>query len=382
MKKIFIFVLFLLVFGEIFRLEFGNGIIVRPVDFGIIALSILWLISKFIKNKKINKKNIYIPILCFAGFGALSLLINYPNLSINQFFISLMYLVRWIAYAGMFFVVSDFDIHFREKISKILIIVGSLVVGLGYIQYFLYSSLRNLYYLGWDEHMYRMFSVFLDPNFAGAFFVLFFLFLINKFLQKKSSIIGLLSALTLGAVFLTFSRSALIMLVISSSLFFVLLNKKIWIVLLLGITILALSISSRYFNIENINLFRIASSEARLETAKGALQIIRNNPVFGVGLNAYRYAQFKYGFRNEVNITSHADAGTDNSFLFVLATTGIVGFMMYLFMWFRMLKTASILGIASVLGVFVDSMFINSLFYPFIMLWLWIILAIRGNNLP
>jgi len=380
-KKLFIFILPLFIFGEIIRLDLGNGVFLKPVDIGIGFILALWLISKLAKKEKIRQRNIYIPILFFAGSGALSLLINYSNLTISQFFISLMYLVRWVTYAGIFFIVNDFDKNFKKKIPTLLIVVGALIVGLGYLQYFFYSSLRNLFYLGWDEHMYRMFSVFLDPNFAGSFFVLFFLFLVSLFLEKKNILICFLAALTLGAVFLTFSRSALIMLIVSSSLLFILMNKKIWIAILLGIIFIVFGMSSRYFNIENINLFRIVSSEARLETARNAIAIIKNNPIFGVGFNSYRYAQFRYGLRNDNAVAvSHADAGVDNSFLFVIATTGIVGFILFLFLWLRILKNTSILAVASIMGVFVNSMFINSLFYPFIMLWLWIIIAVKVSR--
>lgn len=148
------------------------------------------------------------------------------------------------------------------------------------------------------------------------------------------------------------------------------------------VVFIALSISSRYFNIENINLFRIASSEARIDSAKNALTIIKSNLLTGVGFNSYRYAQIRYGIRKEqsAGTISHADAGTDNSFLFVLATTGFVGLILYLFMWFKIFKIASALAIVSIFGVFIDSLFINSLFYPFVMLWLWIILALKKNN--
>jgi len=381
-KKIFILAIFLFSLGEIIRIDYGNGIVFRPLDVVIGMTVVFWLIFKLIKKEKIKQKNIYIPILSFAGIGGLSLLINYSSLSVSEFFISLMYLIRWIAYAGIFFVVLDFDENFKKKISNILIIVGSLIVGLGYIQYFFYSNLRNLYYLGWDEHMYRMFSVFLDPNFAGAFFVLFLLFLVSIFLKKKSILMGLILILTLAAVFLTFSRSALIMLIISTSLLFILMSRKKLIILLFAIVFVAILISSRYFNIANINLFRVASSEARIETAKDTLRIIQSRPILGIGFNAYRYVQVQYGLRNKINNASHADASTDNSFLFVMATTGIVGLILYLFLWFRMIKNASVLVIASVVGVFVDSLFINSLFYPFIMLWLWILmgLEIKRNN--
>lgn len=381
LKKLFIFLLFLFPLGELVRIDFGMGLVLKPIDITVGLTLLLWVIFKIIKKQKIKQTQIFISLILFVGGGLLALIINSANLSLREFLVSLSYLIRWVIYSGIFFVINDFDREFKKKISKLLIIVGSSIVGLGYIQYFYYSNLHNLLYLGWDEHMYRMFSVFLDPNFAGAFFVLFFLFLVRLFLKKKNVLIGLLLILTLGTIFLTFSRSALLMLVVSSSLLFILLNKKIWIAIMLGIILLVLVISSKYFYIENINLFRVFSSEARLATAKKAIEIIQNRPIFGVGFNAYRYAKLGYNLRNDNSIAiSHADAGVDNSFLFVLATTGIIGFVLYLFLWFRIFKIASILGIASIAGVFINSMFINSLFYPFIMLWLWIILALSAKN--
>lgn len=381
LKKIFILVLFFFSFGEIIRIDLGNAIILKPIDLGVGLIVLLWLMLKLKKNEEIKQKSTVVPILLFATSAFLSLIINYFSLSLNQFFASLAYLIRWTFYAGIFFVVNDFDGKFKKRIGYLLIIVGSLVTGLGYMQYLFYPSLKVLSSLGWDEHMYRMFSVFLDPNFGGAFFVLFFLFLASLFLEKKNNFIGLLIALTLGAVFLTFSRSVLIMLIVSSSIFFILMNKKILIVLLLGIVFLALAISSKYFNIENINLFRVVSTEARIETSTNAIKIIGDQPIFGVGFNAYRYAQLRYGFRNDkAEVMSHADSGVDNSILFVLATTGIVGFLFYSLMWIRILKTASVLAVASIIGVFIDSLFVNSLFYTYVMFWLWVIIGLREKK--
>lgn len=381
LKKIFIFVLFLFPLGEIVRIDFGSGFVAKPLDVGMGILALSWLVTIILRKQKIKQNHIFISILLFFLSGLLSLIISNLQLSLKEFLISFSYLLRWAAYTCVFFVVCDFDREFKEKISNMLIIVGSLIVGFGYIQYFFYSNLRNIFYLGWDEHMYRMFSVFLDPNFAGAFFVLFFLFLVTIFFKKKSILMGLLLLMTLGAVFLTFSRSALIMIIVSSSFLFIIMNKKVLIAILLGVILLTLTISSKYFYIENINIFRVFSSGARIETAKRAIEIIQGHPILGVGFNAYRYAKLDYNLRNDDSrTTSHADAGVDNSFLFVIATTGIIGFISYLFLWFRILKIASTLAVASVVGVFVDSMFINSLFYPFIMLWIWIILALSAKN--
>jgi O-antigen ligase len=174
------------------------------------------------------------------------------------------------------------------------------------------------------------------------------------------------------------------MLIASSSLLFVLMNKKKWILYIFGIVILVLSISSKYSNIENINLFRTVSSEARLETAGNAVKIIQDHPIFGVGFNAYRYAQLRYGFRNsKANIISHADASPDNSFLFIMATSGLVGFAFFILLWLRLLKyniKNNPFLLSSVIGIFINGLFINSLFYPFIMIWLWIVIAVKESN--
>lgn len=379
LKKIFILVIFLFPLGEIIRINLGNNIVLKPIDIGVGCLVLFWVIYKVIK-KKIMKEKLTAPILFFIIMAIISLFINYQHLSIDQFLSSLLYLIRWIVYTGIFFVVSDFDKEFKKKIVSLLIIVGSLIVVVGYVQYFFYSSLKNLFYLGWDEHMHRMFSVFLDPNFGGAFFVLYFLFITKLFLEKKNILMGALLITTLGAIFLTFSRSALISLIVSSILLFVLINKKMWIVFVLLTIIIVALISSRYFNIENINLFRVVSTEARIETSRNALVIIQDNPIFGIGFNSYRYVQIDYGFRNENAKLSHADAGVDNSILFIMATTGILGFISYIFMWFKILKTASILCIVSIVGIFIDSLFINSLFYTFIMFWLWTIIGLKENS--
>jgi len=154
----------------------------------------------------------------------------------------------------------------------------------------------------------------------------------------------------------------------------------------MGILILFFIVISPLFYIENTNLLRTASSEARLETSRNALKIIQDHPILGVGFNAYRYAQIKYNFRNAHPLfMSHADSGVDNSFLFVLATTGIIGFIAYISLWFFILKMAvvrkkhelsiaGVLVIASIVGLSVNALFINSLFYAPLMLWMWLLI--------
>jgi len=243
-----------------------------------------------------------------------------------------------------------------------------------------------------------MFSVFLDPNFAGAFFVLFSIFMIGitqyLYRMKKYKSVygsGFILILTVIATFLTYSRSAILMLFVSLLTYLAIINKKRYYLFFLISSFFFLGILSPTFNKENTNLLRKTSSYARLETYKNSFIIIKENPFLGVGFNTYRYAQYKYGFRNALNkFPSHADAGTDNSFLFVTSTTGFIGLVGYLYMYFVILRNSviekskkniimPIVIIVSILGLSINAFFINSLFFPEIMLWVWIVAGSYGT---
>ncbi len=394
-----IFILFLFPLGEIARYQFGNSIAVTVTDVGTILLISIWLITNIIgkRKKQIFKFSLTKPIFLFVAACILSLIVNLSNLNQLELFVSSLYFIRWIMYAGIYFIVSAFDKKFKTKMLIFMVISGVLILVGGYIQYFFYPNLRNLYYLGWDEHLYRMFSVFLDPNFAGIFFV-FLLFLTLGLIvycikSKRSAyviLLSLLASLTALGIFLTYSRSAFIMFFSGLFLFLAAINKKKLMIPILAISLVVFAVSSKNFNIENTNLLRTSSSIARLDPANKALTIIKNHPLFGVGFNSYRYAQIKYGFiGKEELIVSHADAGTDNSFLFVLATTGLVGFAAYVYLWSKILtnlyafskqniglgKIIPLALLSSCAGVFLASFFINALFYPFIMAWMWILIG-------
>lgn len=391
LKVLFILTLTQIIFGELIRFDFGGGLVVKTIDVSIGFLTLAWIIWHLVKGKKINDKYIFYPVLFFAGISFISLVLN-RTLLVSQFIVSFLYLVRWLTLACIYFLVSEFDARFKNIVRNILIAIGSLVVFFGYAQYFLYQDLANLFYLGWDEHLYRMFSTFLDPNFLGAFFVLYFLLILERFFyfQRKkrqwlvSILYLILLTLTLISIFLTFSRSAVIALITGTTVFLILENRKKFIIALFTILVFVFIISSKYFYIENINPFRVVSTQARIETTSNALSIIRDHPILGIGFNAYRYVQIQYGFRKaDGGLKSHADAGVDNSLLFVLATSGIVGFSIYVLLLYRILSRykKNSLVVASLSGIIINSMFVNSLFYPLLLLWIWTLLAITDYKL-
>lgn len=376
LKLLIILALIFFPFGELLRFDIGSNIIFKPLDLAVGAIALVWFTLVLFQKKfpALKKEFLFFPLIAL-----ITLIINSTWLKPYEFIASALYLIRWMAYTALFFVVSGFDKQFKEKIKLYLIIDGVAILLFAYLQYFLYPSLKSLYYLGWDEHMFRMFSVFLDPNYAGAFFVLYFLYIgdiLNK-MKSRNWYLIIIFLLTLIAVFLTFSRSALLMLIVGSFVYLFLIKRKKLILILLGAIIIFALIFSSKFNIENINLFREASVTARLDNYSTAIKIIADHPLLGIGFNSYRYAKETYGIKmGWTKAPSHADAGADNSFLFILATTGIIGFAAYIYLWIAILKKASPLVISSAIALFINTFFINSLFYAPLMLWTWIILAL------
>lgn len=388
LKILLILLLVCFPFGEIFRINLVNNIVLKPADI-ISVLILLWTVVLYWKEKP-YRTHLKRYFFFFPLVGLISLLVNSTWLKPNELFASSLYLLRWMSYMSVFFAFLPLDENFKKKIIRFLIIDGIIILVIGYIQFFFYPSLRNLYYQGWDEHLYRMFSSFLDPNFVGAFFVLYFIFILGfvfvkrKKMEKKEIILYIVLLIaTLVAIFLTYSRSALIMLLASGITFFVLLGRKKFILYLISAIVLFVLIISPFFYIENLDLFRVASSLARLQDVKNVVQVIQHNPVIGVGFNSYRYAQLKYNLINPSSqFPSHSAAGDDTSLLFVFATTGIIGLIAYCYLWYRLIQYArkkiklnpyAIVFLASAVGLFVNALFNNSLFYEEIMFWMWMI---------
>jgi O-antigen ligase len=396
--KIF-FSVFLLSFplAEVGRIQFENGVAITLNDLFLGVLFFYWVVYRFLIVNKPIKSYLNKPILIFIFAALLSLVINFFNLSINNFLIASLYLIRFVCYLSLYFIVKEFSPSFKKRITFLLMTSGLLVLLLGYIQYFLYPSLRNLFYLGWDEHLYRMFSTFLDPNFAGIFFAIFFIYnliFVKEYISKKYNIKSLmflsLSVITLIGVYLTYSRSAFIALIVATTTYLILIEKKRFIVFALAFLLLIIFIAPKSFRTEGTNLLRINSSTARINSTEQGIQIFQQNPIFGVGFNAYRYAQNKYlDLNNSYWQVTHSGAGTDNSFIFIIATTGIVGLVSYLYLLksifvlsknnIRKNKYAIVL-FSSLLGLIASSIFINSLFYVLLLEWVWLLAGLTESS--
>ncbi|MBL7150311.1 O-antigen ligase family protein [Candidatus Microgenomates bacterium] len=374
-RTLFLVLILIFPFGQLTRIPLGiSSVNFYFQDIIIVLFVFSWLILCFLKKKKLVLPPLAKPIFGFISIAFISWTLNAYQYSTQEAIIAFLYLLRWIFYAGVYFVVSDLVRFSRDSIDRLLIGAGVVSAIIGLLQYIFLHDTRFLYYSGWDDHYYRIIGAFLDPGFTGLIYVLALILIVKKCKTKKS-IYYLLFAICYLAMSLTYSRASFLAYLVGMAV--IAWFKKSWqfftvVFLVLAVTIILLPRPAG----EGVKLERQSSVQARVGSFNNVLKIIKDNPILGVGFNFYRYAQRDYGFSGEDWQVSHAGAGVDSSLFFVWVTTGIFGLIAYLWLLWRMVKLYPV----SLLAVISHSFFNNSLFYSWIMLWLWILLGIKENK--
>jgi O-antigen ligase len=362
--------------GQITALQVSPGVRITLLDAGV-ALVLLYAATK--QGKKRFIPTLWAPILGFVGISLLSLALTWGRVPLYVVGGGLLYIIRWIMYAALYWVAAS-SVFSASTLLGTLMASATGVAILGFVQYWLYPNLRNLYYLGWDPHFQRLFSTLLDPNFVGIVLVLALVVGMSLWKQhKKNTWLLVLSLLSLFvALLFTYSRSSYVSLVAAGLVIAV---SSVPLRRLLG----ALAMIFVLFLIflpktgEGQNLLREASAKARIENIQKGLSLISKSPIFGYGFNILRYIPEATSVPEAVSasgesIPSRAVAGFDMSLVFVTATTGVLGLSVYLWLLVRMvlLGRKNVFFVAALAAIFVHSLFVNSLFYPWVMAFVWI----------
>lgn len=388
-KVIFFLILIIFPFGQLSRLTFENlpGITFQMIDFLVFFFVFLWLWRKIVLKKNTGFPVCFKEFIVFLAIVVFSLIINFSEFGFSL--ASVLYFLRLTNLFLFYFSVKDFFSRQTEiKVLPYLFLEGVFISLVSISQYILLPDTRFLFNLGWDMHYFRAIGPFLDPAFTALICVFsFFVFvdiLQNSQKFKKIDFRTILffagGLLIFVSIAISFSRMAYFLLFLG--LLFLIKKKllKFLLILLLFIGVVALLPKPTG---EGVDLLRKSSFLNRFDNYKNTLTIIGDNLIFGVGFNNFRLAQLKYGF---LNITdwqqTHSGAGADNSFLLVLATTGIFGLASYLYLWFGIVKEVlrfeknwKKLLIATTATLIVSAFFVNSLFYPWIMVWYFLLLA-------
>lgn len=382
--------LIVLPFGVLLRIQVGQNIFLYPHDIllGIIFFILVYL---FYKQKKIPQhKIIFYPLVIFFIFCLVSLILNIPFLAPLQFLTSSLYLLRIIIYSSLLFLFEFLSKNVIKEFLKKFVVSSFIFIIFGIGQYLFFNDLGSLKGFFWDIHRDRLFGSVFDPNFAGAIIIIEILLLLHVYSPKLKQntkltlFIGLF--ISLIALLLTYSRSTYIAFIAAIATYFLLNKRSKFLLVVVAFFVVAVFFIPKDFNIEGMDLFRTGSVVGRLTSFSSAVSVFSTSPIWGVGFNAYRYAQFRLGFLDARWIETHAGAGVPNSYLFILATTGVIGLSLFLFFLYSIFKVLCNLknrdyplvncAIAALVSVLVHSFFDNTFFYPFVMIWIFILVGI------
>lgn len=331
-------------FGQLLRFNlYGLPIYLHDI----LVICLLALQGRTLKVKKFDLQNIILlgVALFLSTIRAFTL---YPPSSL---LVPSLYMFRLIAYVALYFSLKTQKI----KIPKSIFLTSAMVTcAIGLVQYIFLPDMRIFQYLGWDDHLSRLTLPHFDPTFTA---VMLGLGLLTTIKFKNWLATSLLSL----AILLTYSRSVWLSLILTS-IFFI--KNKIILLLAVSCMLLAILALPQKFG-EGTNLLRTYSISSRVEYDLGYIQKYKWDLLIGRGMNTIILDP-------SGESTSHA-TGPNNSYLYLLATTGILGLMGWgLFM--QSLYRSSIYK-PMLLFFFISSLFNNVMFYPFSLLWILLISA-------
>lgn len=351
----FLGIVLFMALGELARIKLIPGIFEMPgLDLYIFFFAFIWLFIKIFQSKKPDflLGKLYIPGICFLGVAGISLLLALPELSIREFLASLYYPLRFGAYFLLFFIALNSKITLLQSIFY-LCILSLLLSIFGFIQIWLVPDFTELALWGWDPHMGRLLSTWFDPNYVGGFFAFVLIVILNlgfyikNFTRFFQGLLILTGIITLLALYLTFSRSGYLMLFFgifltgifrSPRLLFGLACMGVLFVLMLPRArerIFHVYDSAIAFVTNSYDYTLDETSKLRVESWTQGFEIFAANPWVGVGYNTLRFYKFNHGYI--LWEEHHAGSGTDSSFLTILATMGMVGFLTYAWLIFSVL---------------------------------------------
>lgn len=278
------------------------------------------------------------------------------------------------------------DVAMRIFISKSLFVSLVILVTLGYVQWWFLSDFSALARFGWDPHQGRLTSTWLDPNLFGGFLVLLGPWSLAYAARRNWLVGSVWGVYLLGALLLTQSRSSLVALVavlvlLSPFLLYLRLRRPphppLPLIVSSGVLIILIMVTTLWLQRERLSgiLRPDATVSARAEALTETWHLFERTPFIGVGYNRY---QFVVG-GEAAAFTIHSRAGSDNSFLTLGVTTGIVGLALFLLIWCmplqrlvqKVLNSHNVVASAALVGLvawFIHANFVNSLLYSHLLI--------------
>ena len=351
------------VLGNLTSLARFSGLNIYFYDIFLVITNLYFGFLVF-RGKKFEINSSFLLFSLFIVFSFVTTIFKIYPYEFSDFLLVLAYFFRFVNYGMFGFLIYN---PIKSKILQIESVQYSLdfnfflLLILNLIQYFWFRDISDLAVFGFDPHQTRLTGTFLDPNFMGIFLILYFIY--SEFSNKSKYI----SYFSFGMILLTESRSAILTLtLVLILLLFRNLKYVIYLFLIIGFTFLTPFLA-------RVELTKASndSSSLRIESWKNGLTLWQFSSEFGVGFNNYRnMAKFNNLIPPEQYYSNSVNS-SDSSLISVLAMTGVIGLIIFILFLASFYNSTNIYFLSAIL---VNSIFINSLFFPpicvFLILWL------------
>ena len=358
-----------------------------------------WALNALRVRRPVPFRPIFVWAVVFLGYLLGGLLFRIHEIpAVGGELGSLLYWIRLAAYLALLVPFADMLDRDREQTLHqfwwAICGTGVALSLLGFVQLILFPDFSFMAQYGWDPHQGRLLSTWYDPNFLGGFLgvalsivtarVLVHIRAQGMTFLQGSGLVWLGSiAVMLFALFLTYSRSALLAYLIGIGVLTLMLSR-IALVVAIAIVVAAIGFSPRLQERVQGALELDVTASLRVENWLETIEDIEQNPLIGIGYNSTKYQSI---VPSELNSAS----GRDSSLLTLWLTSGIIGLSLFVSMigaqmlhWVRqgmqskslIEQTMSYGAIAAWSAILVHSMFVNSIFFPHILIFLIILLAI------
>lgn len=366
---LFSLVLFSYSWGQLGRISFWEQRINLYGYEVVLTISLLFLAICYGVKPIIEGTKKYIALYCFLGYTLVNFCFYVFNFSILNNFVAFSYLVRFIVYAGygLYFSYYLSEVKKYQKTSIVLLqILGVIIFIASWLQYLLYPNLRNIAYLGWDPHLYRMVGTFLEPPVAGSIYGIYlclaFFILFPKNKVKALFAVGILAVM----IFFTYARGIYVAFIITTLIYLAKKSKPKTILLFVVGVVAIIFLIPKPFG-EGVNLLRTSTIQSRLVDYEQGISVFADNFILGVGYNRIR--EFK-----EPSITSyagiplysHSGASYHSSLLTIAVTLGIFGLILFIW-WIGEVMRKNEISLYLSAFLLLVSLFDNMLLQPFIL---------------
>ncbi|MFA5792801.1 MAG: O-antigen ligase family protein [Candidatus Gracilibacteria bacterium] len=382
-----IVILSLSLLGELYRF---HGFLLLDLFTPIFVFA--WIANQIIQKKSVFLPKTVIPAGLFLLIGFASLLIRSGNLSWRDFFESAFYGLRWASLFVLSIIATNQNQKNKNLIFYALAVFALLLAIAGFIQLKLVPDFTAYEALGWDPHQNRLLSTWFDPNFVGGFLSFIIPVFIGAFFSAKHNSSRIFFLVLLSVLFialaLTFSRSSYLALTAGLAIFALLKSKKLLLIFGIILVVAVTTVPEVRTRVNTLKQDAVSvltesytlpddSARLRYSSWKEGLTLFYKNPLIGQGYNRYKFATLEG--QTSVDPSSHASTGSDSSLITILATTGVLGFLPFLAVYFLLLFSAwqsrTNLGtgfLAGLLALLIHATFVNSLLFPLLSAPFWI----------